>query len=89
VTKVDKSSTVTIQELLVTSLAQTKLGLMYETGTGVTQDYVRAHMWYNLVVAWGNQTARKNRDIVTKQMTPAQIAEANRLARDWKPKKKK
>jgi hypothetical protein len=67
--------------------AQFNLGLMYDNGQGVPQDYVQAHMWYNLAAAKGNQTARKNRDIVAKKMTPAQIAEAQRLAREWRPKK--
>ncbi len=68
--------------------AQYNLGQMYRKGQGVTQDYVQAHMWYNLSAAKGNKTGRKNRDLLAKQMTPAQIAEARRLAREWKPKRK-
>jgi uncharacterized protein len=49
------------------------------------QDYVYAHMWFNLSAALGNQTAALNRDRVVRLMTPAQIAEAQKLARDWKP----
>ncbi len=67
--------------------AQTFLGNMYKTGRGVTQDYVQAHMWFNLVAAKGEETARKGRDLVAEKMTPAQIAEAQRLAREWRPKK--
>ena len=66
--------------------AQNNLGSMYADGRGVPQDYVQAQMWWNLAAA-GNEGARKNRDIVVKLMTPAQIAEAERLAREWKPKK--
>ncbi|MCH7955935.1 MAG: hypothetical protein IIB63_00110, partial [Proteobacteria bacterium] len=29
----------------------------------------------------------KSRDIIAKKMTPAQISEAKKLAREWKPKK--
>ena len=47
------------------------------------QDYVQAHMWWNLAATHGNKTAVKNRDIVAKKMTPAKIAEAQRMARDW------
>ena len=68
--------------------AQYNLGVMYANGLGVPQDYVRAHMWWNLATARGLKRARKARDIVAKEMTPAQIAEANRLAREWKPKGK-
>ncbi len=50
------------------------------------QDHVQAHMWYNLAGAQGLEQAAKNRDIVAKRMTPTQIAEAQKLAREWKPK---
>jgi len=56
---------------------------MYSNGWGVPQDYVQAHMWWNLAAAKGNEIGRKNRDIVAKKMTPGQIAEAQRLAREW------
>jgi hypothetical protein len=43
-------------------------------------------MWWNLAASQGDVNAIKNRDIVVTKMTPAQIAEAQRLAREWKPK---
>ena len=67
--------------------AQFNLGLMYGNGEGVPQDYVQAYMWLNLAVVQGHENARKGRDIVYKNMTPEQIVEAQRLAREWKPKK--
>ena len=66
--------------------AQSNLGVMYGTGTAVSQDYVLAHMWFSLAAGSGNETGRNNRDLLSKQMTPQQIAEARRLAREWKPK---
>ena len=69
--------------------AQYDLGAMYNNGQGVTQDYVQAHMWYNLAAAQGDKLARKFRDYLAKQMTPTQVAEAQRLAREWKPKGKR
>ncbi len=66
--------------------AQYNLGQMYRKGQGVPQDYVQAHMWVNLAATQGREDARKARDILAFQMTPAQIAEAQRLAREWKPK---
>jgi hypothetical protein len=54
----------------------------------VLQDFIQAHMWYNLSAAQGEQRAAEARDALAKQMTPAQIAEAQRLAREWKPKEK-
>ena len=68
------------------AFAQNKLGVLYYTGHGVPKDYVQAHMWLNLAAAKGDADAIKNRDIVTAKMTPAQISEAQKLARGWKPK---
>ena len=59
---------------------------MYAKGRAVPQDYVLAHMWWNLAAAQGDKDAAKNRDIIGKRMTRTQIAEAQRLAREWKPK---
>ncbi len=72
--------------------AQNNLGVMYDKGRSVTQNYVQAHMWYNLAAAGlppgeDRDLAAKGRDIVAKRMTPAQIAEAQRLAREWKPRR--
>ena len=67
--------------------AQYNLGILYENGGGVPQDYVQAHLWFNLAAAQGYKEASKNRGIIADKMTPAQIAEAQRLAREWKPKK--
>jgi TPR repeat protein len=50
---------------------------------GVPQDYVIAHMWLSLAAAGGNFTAE--RDFIAAKMTPAQVAEAQKLAREWKP----
>ncbi len=69
------------------ALAQANLGFMYEDGTGVIQDYLQALMWYNIAAARGDKIARKRRDRLAEKMTPAQVAEAQRLARKWKPKR--
>ena len=67
--------------------ARTNLGFMYGKGHGVTQDYVQAYMWY-ILAAQGEKDTGELRDGLAKQMTPAQIAEAQKLAREWKPKGK-
>ena len=69
-------------------LACAKLGWTYAEGRGVRQDFIQAHMWYNLSAAQGEERAAEARDALAKRMTPAQIAEAQRLAREWKPKGK-
>lgn len=65
--------------------AQYNLGVMFANGQGVPQEYVLAHMLFNLAAAQGYADAAKRRDLVAARMTPAQIAEAQRLARDWRP----
>ncbi len=72
--------------------AQNNLGVAYERGLGVTQDYVQAHMWYDLTASRFSlgdtrDIAVKYRDIVAKRMTPVQLFEAEKLAREWRPKK--
>jgi uncharacterized protein len=66
--------------------AQSNLGDLYLDGRGVPQDYVIAHMWFNLAAAGGNKDAVKTRNNLAARMTPGQIAEAQKLAREWKPK---
>lgn len=63
--------------------AQNNLGTMYIEGKGVPQDYVLAHVWFNLAASAGNAMAINNRNNVAKKMTPAQIAAAQKLAREW------
>jgi len=72
-------------------LAQILLGLCYASGDGVPEDYVTAHMWLNLGIS--RTPAGSQRDAVianfgqlNDRMTKAQIAEAQKLAHDWKPK---
>ena len=65
------------------ALAQYNLGVMYANGQGVPQDYIQASMWVNLAAAQGQEEAVKGREILTKEMTSNQIAEAQRLAREW------
>jgi uncharacterized protein len=69
--------------------AQYNLGLMYANGQGIPQDHVSAHMWWNLSAARGDKDAAKNLDMVAEKMTPAQIAEAQRLAREWKQRNRR
>ena len=67
------------------AVSQRSLGIMYTEGQGVPQDYVMAHKWLNLAAAQGGttrDTAVKVRDAVAAKMTPAQISEAQRLARE-------
>ncbi len=69
-------------------LAQSYLGGMYAEGEGLPKDYVLAHMWATLAAVQGNENAVKGRDLLEEVMTPAQLAAAQRLAREWKAKEK-
>ena len=63
--------------------AQYNLGVMFFNGQGVPNDYVHALKWFNLAAIQGHKDAVKDRDIIAKRMTPAQIAEAKKQAREW------
>jgi TPR repeat protein len=67
--------------------AQYNLGLMNAKGNGVLKNYVEADKWFNLASAQGNEDAKKFLSIVEQNMTPGQIAEAQKLAREFKPRK--
>ena len=73
--------------------AQLYLSVLYDVGSGVPQDHVQALMWS--ILAAGNSQAldTENRNIIDEspsiigdKMTPEQIAEARKLAREWRPK---
>ena len=67
--------------------AQSLLGLMYETGLGVPKDKTEAYKWYLLAEAQGDEEAKKAISGIEGEITPAQRAEGQRLARAWKPRK--
>jgi len=66
--------------------AQNNLGYMYGTGSGVPRDNVQAHMWFIIAGASGDKNAIPNRDEVAEEMTRAEIAESQTLAREWMEK---
>lgn len=61
------------------------LGLKYAKGEGVAQDFVLAHVCFNLAAAAGNIQAGQMRDAAAALLNPTQLAEAQRLAREWQP----
>jgi hypothetical protein len=68
--------------------AQYNVGYMYYRGISVPEDFVQAHMWFNLAASQGSAEAIAGRDDVAGAMTASQIAEAQRLAEQWKPRVK-
>ena len=69
-----------------TAQAQVNLGIIYSQGRGVPKDSVQAYRWYTLAASQGDDLAEKFKNHLEKSMTLDQIAEAQRLARAWKPK---
>ncbi len=63
--------------------AQFGIGFIYMMGHGVPQDLVQAHMWFDLAAARGHGEARQAREDIATLMSPSQIKEAQRLAREW------
>ena len=71
--------------------AQLALGFMYHDALGVPGHYVRAYMWISLAASRfppgaDRDRAINGRDVVANWLTPGQIAEAKRLAREWTAK---
>jgi TPR repeat protein len=72
--------------------AQFNLGTMYRDGQGVPQDYVQAYVWFTLAATRfaASETEKrskaiKDREEVAANLTAEQIAEAQRLAHEWRP----
>ncbi len=63
--------------------SQFNLGAAYRVGEGVARDPVRAHMWTKLASSQGSEGARATMKILEKEMTQAQIAQAERMAGKW------
>ena len=65
--------------------AMLALGRLYMQGLGAPQDYIKAHMWFNLAAGRGEAEAVTERDALAGRMAPEQIAEAQKLAAAWQP----
>jgi len=63
------------------------LAKVYAAGEIVPEDYVLAHKWFNLAAARGHTDSSNNLDVIKQRMTRNQIAEAQKLAREWEPKR--
>ena len=67
--------------------AQNDLGVRYANGRGVPQDYVQADMWFNLAASRmtgeDRESAVSARDLIAEALTPDDLSDAQRLAREW------
>jgi sulfatase-modifying factor enzyme 1/ankyrin repeat protein/Sel1 repeat-containing protein len=65
--------------------SQYELGKLYEEGLGVPQNFVFAHVYFNLAASSGHKEARTARNTISKNMTNEELAEARSLAQRWQP----
>jgi uncharacterized protein len=72
--------------------AQASAAILFRFGKGVAQDYVEAYKWFYLAASRTTGSDQESilelRDSTAARMTAEQLAEASRLAREWKPKPK-
>jgi TPR repeat protein len=61
-----------------------ELGIMYSSGRSVPTDLVAAHKWFNLAAMQGSAEAAQHRHEIAVQMSAAEIAAAQRAAREWR-----
>ncbi len=71
--------------------AQASLGILYHSGKGLPHDDVQSEMWLTISADHAPKDDRDTivemRDSVAAHLTPQQVAEAQKLAHEWKPKK--
>jgi len=65
--------------------AQHDLGAMYGRGEGVKRDYIQAYKWMSICAAKGNGGCASQRDLLAQKLKGSKLAEAQRLAAEWKP----
>ena len=63
--------------------AQSNLGVLYAKGEGVMQDFIVAHMWFNIASSSGYKKAIEMRALFTKYLTSTQQSESEELAKEW------
>jgi TPR repeat protein len=68
------------------ALAQTTLGVCYEQGNGVAKDQVEAYKWLLLAARQGDEGAKYIMTVLESKLTPEQIAEGQKRAREFKPR---
>ena len=60
-----------------------QLGILYSAGGEIPADYVTAHKWFNIAASRGNAEASRMRREISEEMSEAEVASAQRAARDW------
>ena len=63
--------------------AQYNLGIMYFSGDGIPKDIMQAYTWIDVAALGGNERAQDSRDLIESEMSPEQIEEARKLAKEF------
>src|SRR5437868_6985124 len=66
--------------------AQVSLALSYALGQGVPKDYVESYKWTLLAASQGDKDAKETMTILENNMSREQIAEGQKVARNFKPR---
>ncbi|MDT8274259.1 MAG: tetratricopeptide repeat protein, partial [Desulfomonilia bacterium] len=66
------------------SNAQYNIGRLHAYGTGVPQNFVIAYMWLELSASMNNASSLALQAKLKEIMTPEEIREAQKLAREWR-----
>ena len=59
------------------------IGKKFVKGQGIKNNYVKAHMWFDIAASNGHQPSRENMATLEKQMSPDEVAKARTNAQDW------
>ena len=65
--------------------AQLQLAELYLFDRGTEKGHIRAYMWFDIAAGRGLQIAERNRDRISQGMHRGEIAQAKRLAQNWRP----
>jgi uncharacterized protein len=72
-----------ISAATATAEALLEIGMKYCIGREVSQNYVLAHKWFNLAAMKGSESAKEYRCEISREMSPSDVADAQRQARAW------
>ena len=72
--------------LFRSALAQYNLAICYDRGDGVAEDWVEAYKWLLLAARQGHEAPKEHMTLLeSKLLTPEQIAQGQKRAREFKP----
>ena len=58
--------------------------MLYSSGRGIGQDWIKAHLWLNIAASGGYVGATQQLDYISSRMNESELAQARQLAREWR-----